>query len=65
MAGGARREESYVAFRPFAGIYPLLQRDAEARVVGHVWVGSKAHWDDISDHLPQWTKGVSPATKQK
>lgn len=38
----------------------LLQRDAKARVIGHVWAGSKAEWDQISDQLPKLETGTKP-----
>ena len=31
-----------------------LPGDAKANVVAHVWVGSKASWDQIADDLPQF-----------
>ena len=31
-----------------------LDREAAAGIVAHVWVGSKARWDQIADDLPQF-----------
>jgi hypothetical protein len=31
-----------------------LDREAAAEIVAHVWVGSKARWDRISDDLPRF-----------
>jgi hypothetical protein len=36
-----------------------LDREAAAEVVAHVWVGSKARWDRISDDLPQFDEGAA------
>ena len=35
-----------------------LDREAAAEIVAHVWVGSKAQWDRISDDLPQFEEGA-------
>ena len=35
-----------------------LPRGVQARVVGHVWVGSKAGWDWITDDLPCFEEGA-------
>jgi hypothetical protein len=31
-----------------------LSVDAKANIVAHVWVGSKANWDQITDTLPKY-----------
>ena len=38
-----------------------LAREAEAEIVAHVWVGSKAKWDRIADELPQYGECAPPA----
>lgn len=35
-----------------------LPRDAQVRIVAHVWTGSKAAWDHIADDLPQFEQGA-------
>ena len=35
-----------------------LDRDAVAQIVAHVWVGSKASWDSIGDHLPRYDQSA-------
>jgi hypothetical protein len=35
-----------------------LERDAQAEITGHVWVGSKAAWDAIDDRLPCYDKAA-------
>ncbi len=35
-----------------------LPREAEAKITAHVWVGSKAAWDQISDDLPCYGRGA-------
>jgi hypothetical protein len=35
-----------------------LSRDANARILAHVWVRSKPHWYTIEDDLPQFEEGV-------
>jgi hypothetical protein len=35
-----------------------LDRTASANIVSHVWVGSKANWDRISDDLPCYERGA-------
>jgi hypothetical protein len=42
-----------------AGYVPagLLDGDPGVRVAGHIFVGSKAPWDEIADDLPQWAEG--------
>lgn len=32
----------------------ILSGDAKANIVAHVWVGSKASWDQIADTLPKF-----------
>lgn len=34
-----------------------LPREAQVKIVAHVWVGSSAAWDCISDELPQYARG--------
>ena len=40
-----------------------LDRDTAAEIVAHVWVGSKARWDLISDDLPQFDERASFSLK--
>lgn len=35
-----------------------LPREAAARITAHVWVGSKAAWDCITDDLPRYMEGA-------
>ena len=35
----------------------ILDNDPERRALAHFWVGSKAPWFEISDHLPQFEFG--------
>jgi hypothetical protein len=35
-----------------------LPREAEAVVTAHVWVGSKAAWDQLGPNLPCFVRGV-------
>lgn len=37
-----------------------LEREASADVVAHVWVASKAGWDQIADGLPQFAHAAPP-----
>lgn len=38
----------------------LLDDDPGVGVGGHIWVGSKASWDEIADGAPQFEEGPSP-----
>jgi hypothetical protein len=41
----------------------LLDDDPGRRPLGHVWVGEKAPWFEITDDLPRWERGLDePAT---
>ena len=35
----------------------LLDTDPGVRIAGHIFVGSKAPWDEILGDTPQWTEG--------
>jgi len=35
-----------------------LPRETQAEIVSHVWVGSSAAWDHITDELPQHERGA-------
>ncbi|KPL68227.1 hypothetical protein SZ64_08885 [Erythrobacter sp. SG61-1L] len=37
-----------------------LEREASAKIVAHVWVGSKAAWDLIEDSLPCFQEAADP-----
>jgi len=57
----------------FGGAYPggpevairfgALDGDPGMRPQFRMWVGSKASWDTITDDLPQYTEGWSPAAR--
>jgi hypothetical protein len=36
-----------------------LDRDAQPKIVAHVWVGSKAAWDTIHDDLPCYAEAAN------
>ena len=36
----------------------LLDGDPGVRVAGHIWVGSKAPWDEIAGEAPQFPEGL-------
>jgi hypothetical protein len=36
-----------------------LDRGAQANIIGHVWTGSMASWDNICDDLPQFERAGS------
>lgn len=35
-----------------------LEREAQAEIAAHVWIGSKAEWDAITFELPRYEKGT-------
>jgi hypothetical protein len=36
----------------------LLDDDPGLRIAGHIWVGSKAPWDEIAGDAPQFQEGL-------
>ena len=38
----------------------LLDDDPGLRIGGHIWVGSKAAWDEIAGDAPRFEEGIPP-----
>jgi hypothetical protein len=38
----------------------LLDDDPGVRIAGHIWVGSKASWDEIAGDAPRFEEGPIP-----
>jgi len=38
-----------------------LDREADAEITAHVWVGSKAHWDRLTWAIPAFERGIDSA----